>query len=253
MEFHPLAKMFPMMEGVPFADLVADISEHGVREPIILLDGKILDGRNRFRASKAAGVPCPHRVFNGEGDPLAFVVSLNLKRRHLNEGQRGMVAAKIATLKRGYIASQRSDGAIAPSQTEAATLLNVSRETVKRARIVINEGTPEEIAAVEAGEASVSTIARDIRAKVPVSKRIAKRNGKLSDAGKNPERIENQRVNAEVWKRLRGALDDLTSLPLPADVAELVSAQVKRTDLVNAKLPSALKWIEDFSNAWTSK
>ena len=41
----------------------------------------------------------------------------------------------------------------APSQTEAAELLNVSRETIQNARIILDEGTPEEIADVESGEA----------------------------------------------------------------------------------------------------
>ena len=57
--FHPLADLFPLLEGDDFAELVADVQAHGVREPVWLYQGQILDGRNRVRAAEAAGVPCP--------------------------------------------------------------------------------------------------------------------------------------------------------------------------------------------------
>src|SRR5262249_43728857 len=98
LEFHPLANLFPLIEGWEFDELVADIAAHGVREPIWLYDGQIIDGRNRYRAASIAGVDCPMREYTGD-DPAAFVVSLNLKRRHLNDAQRAMVAAKLATLQ----------------------------------------------------------------------------------------------------------------------------------------------------------
>jgi hypothetical protein len=56
LEFHPLADVFPLIEGAEFDDLVADIGANGQREDIVLLDGKVLDGRNRYRACLAAGV-----------------------------------------------------------------------------------------------------------------------------------------------------------------------------------------------------
>src|SRR5262245_40890796 len=95
LEFHPLADIFPLIEGVEFDELVADVrASKGVREPITLYEGKILDGRNRYRAAAVAGVPCPTRTYDGD-DPVGFVISLNLKRRHLSESQRAMVAAKV--------------------------------------------------------------------------------------------------------------------------------------------------------------
>jgi len=98
--FHPLADLFPLVDGAEFDQLVADIAANGLLEPIVLFEGRILDGRNRYRACEAADVPCEFRLFDGD-DPAAFVVSLNLRRRHLSESQRAMVAAKLANMRQG--------------------------------------------------------------------------------------------------------------------------------------------------------
>ena len=97
LQFHPLADLFPLLEGVDFDELVADVRAHGVRESIWIYEEKILDGRNRHRAAAVAGVACPTRPYEGD-DPVGFVVSQNLKRRHLSGSQRAMVAAKLATM-----------------------------------------------------------------------------------------------------------------------------------------------------------
>ena len=154
MDFHPLANLFPLIDGAEFDDLVADISEHGLHEAIVVFENKILDGRNRFRACVAAGVEPAFTVYTGE-DPISYIVSLNLRRRHLNESQRAMVAAKLATLRDG----QRADLVEGLPIGRASALLNVGERTVARAREVLEHGAPELKHAVEKGEVSVSAAA----------------------------------------------------------------------------------------------
>ena len=97
---HGLAAIFPMMDGEPLALFHADIATHGVRDPIVLYEGQILDGRNRYACAVSLGLDCPAVEFDGD-DPLSFVISSNLHRRHLTESQRAAVAAKLVTTTHG--------------------------------------------------------------------------------------------------------------------------------------------------------
>lgn len=156
MNFHPLSELFPLMQGREFDELVADIEQNGLREPVWLYDGLILDGRNRWRACNQIGAEAATRAYEGD-NPLKFVISLNLHRRHLNESQRAMVAARIATLPQGARTDIASIDAM--SQPQAAELMSVGRASLQRAREVLTSGTPGLVAAVEAGEIPVSAAA----------------------------------------------------------------------------------------------
>jgi hypothetical protein len=106
LKFHPLAGIFPLMEGAEFDALVADIKANGLHYPIILYDGKILDGRNRYRACLAAGFePAVRNGDNWIGDPASFVISRNIHRRHLTTEQKRDLIAKL--LKRDPSKSDR--------------------------------------------------------------------------------------------------------------------------------------------------
>jgi hypothetical protein len=151
--FHPLADLFPLIAGAEFDDLVADVKANGLHEPIVMFEGKVLDGRNRANACATAGVEPTFTVYKGD-DPVAYVISLNLRRRHLDESQRAMVAAKLATLTLG--GNQHSEGLPIGRSSE---LLNVGERSVARAREVQERGAPELVIAVERGKISVSAAA----------------------------------------------------------------------------------------------
>jgi N6-adenosine-specific RNA methylase IME4 len=157
LEFHPLANIFPLLDDDQFDDFIEDIRVNGLREPIVVFQDAILDGRNRYRACLEAGVEPIFEPYEGQ-NPLGYVISLNLRRRHLNASQRAMVAARIATLGHG---GDRSSGKFAacPTQEQAAEMLNVSERSVRSAREVLDEGVSELAAKVERGEVSVSAAA----------------------------------------------------------------------------------------------
>ena len=90
-------------------------------------------------------------------DPLGFVVSLNLKRRHLDTAQRAMVASRLANMSEGRPSKTAEISAV--SQPAAAQMLNVSRESVQFAKKVLDQGSEELIQKVDAGKIAVSTVA----------------------------------------------------------------------------------------------
>ena len=160
-KIHPAAELFPQMSDEEFDALVADIKENGLRDPIVIwADDRLIDGRHRLKACKKLGIEPEVRQLGGDVDPYKFVVSTNLHRRHLTETQRGMVSARLATLKRG--GDRRSEdfkGPIDPlksSINEAAELLNVSPKTVKRCKQVLEHGSKELITACDKGDVKVS-------------------------------------------------------------------------------------------------
>lgn len=85
--YHDLAVIFPLIDGDAFEALKASIQENGIRDPIILFGGKILDGRNRYRAAKEIGYAFSDKDFKVLSGSLsqaeALVSDVNIHRRHL--------------------------------------------------------------------------------------------------------------------------------------------------------------------------
>ncbi|QBI98725.1 helix-turn-helix DNA binding domain protein [Mycobacterium phage Bobby] len=157
---HPAAELLPMMLDAEVDELAKDIQEHGLQQPIIILQDNeaetrgepgpypryLLDGRNRLAALARLGVTDPERAPGGKVstrrvhvvdlyvetstvgrgrsgwekalDPVTFVLSMNVKRRHLNSEQKRQAIA-------AYIEAKPE-----ASAREVARELGVSHPTV---------------------------------------------------------------------------------------------------------------------------
>lgn len=182
-EVHPVASIFPLIEDADLEELARDIAENGLHEAIWRLpDGRILDGRNRLRACLRAGVSPTFRGYEGPTDMatlVAFVKSLNLARRHLNESQRALVAARALPLLEAEAKARQREGAArggksagklpadlpeasrsrGEAREHAARELGVSARLVQDAKTVEAHAAPEVKRAVERGDLRVSAAA----------------------------------------------------------------------------------------------
>lgn len=137
---HPAAELFPLMQGADFDAFVEDIRVSGQQEPVVLdADGRLLDGRNRARACTSLGLRITTRRYDGD-DPMQFVISHNLHRRHLTDSQRAMIAAELATLAMGH--RPVPDGTGDLTGANVRTLMQVSSGSLNRAKIIHRDGTP---------------------------------------------------------------------------------------------------------------
>ena len=110
-ENHPAANVFPMMHESDLRAMAEDIRENGLLNAIEIYEGKIIDGRNRYKACELAGVK-PDFVeldLGSDFDAVTYVLSLNLHRRHLTTSQRAMVAVEVEKVYAGE-AKQRQKG-----------------------------------------------------------------------------------------------------------------------------------------------
>ena len=206
MEFHQCANVFPLMSEQEFGLLCNDIGQNGLLERIWIYDEKIIDGRNRYKACLAVGVEPEFREWQGNGSLVAFIVSLNLHRRHLSESQRGLIAARLANLEKGQHAPS-IEGAV--TQADAAELLNVSVSTVERAAKVLRDGVPELIQKVEENKVAVSFAATFSQFPKEKQKRLLKR---------SDQKLVSFATNLKVKKKLKSArhTDDICLMCNPA-------------------------------------
>jgi N6-adenosine-specific RNA methylase IME4 len=184
---HRFAELFPMMVGDDFRALAEDIRENGICDRIAIFEGEILDGRNRYAAlvyltesGEVLGEGWGHRQHepltvdeldpgcdwfrrfnpNIDGDPLTWVMSKNLQRRHLDESQRAMVAAKLSNLEVGRPIFEPAPPHTPPidgiSAQVAARMMNVGTRSVERAKAVMRDGSEELQREVEQGRVAVS-------------------------------------------------------------------------------------------------
>lgn len=187
MEFHEAAHLFPLEEET-IGELADDIRERGQLVTIKVMGGKILDGRRRWLACERAKVQ-PRLEAVDVLDPVAYAVSLNLKRRNLKPSQAAMVGAKVrdiyamqakerqlSGLKRGdekpVVANwpQRETG---KARDKAAEAVGVGGRTIDRATRVLKKGEPEVIAAVEQGRMAISTAAAVVDEPPEVQREVA--------------------------------------------------------------------------------
>ena len=168
LEDHPIAEIFPLLPDEELKELSRDIEEKGLRSPIMIHEGKILDGRNRYRAIKLmpswSGKLDLWWLTKYLGpDPYEYVVSMNCRRRHLTTSQRAFIAVELVNMPDHRPSDKGANlHPYLTSSARASELLGVSERSVKAAK-AIKGANPELFEAGKRGEISLNAAYQQIK------------------------------------------------------------------------------------------
>jgi ParB-like chromosome segregation protein Spo0J len=197
---HKLANYFPIIEGEEFDLLVESIRKNGQREPIVIYDGQILDGINRWRACERLGIePVTKELPEGE-DPLQYVVDENIRRRHMDVSQRAMLATEMepefAEKARANLSTKLPGGETRRSEdrqelgreavtarAQTAKVFGVSGPTIQRAKRVKQEA-PDRVADIVSGKTTVAAVDAELRQKSAATRDATKQEHKTEEKSK---------------------------------------------------------------------
>ena len=177
LDLHPLCTLFPRLVGAEFEALKADIAAHGQREPIVVHAGFILDGGNRYRACVEVGIEPVLKEFTGD-NPVSFVLSANLHRRHLTPGQQAAIVASAQDWSRAHSVGgdRKSDQAATlplDSVADRAAQSGASERTQRMADSVARQ-SPDLARQVAHGEISLPKALEQLAPpRVPAAPKVA--------------------------------------------------------------------------------
>lgn len=225
-EQHELSAAFPSMPEGDLQALAQDIKENGLHSPIVLYQGKVLDGWHRVGACSRAGVNIRAIEYKGK-NPVAFVKSHNWHRRHMTESQKAMTQVRLSEWREpGRQNKSATVADLPPTSAEMASEAGVSERTIISAKAVEKNGTDILKAAVIEGEISVSKAAS-------VAKKPKSEQAKALKDAKEPKPKKAKPVKpVDEWKAKYDALaEDYAELKENRDdlAGELKTCEAIRT------------------------
>lgn len=222
-ELHPLCTLFPRLTGAEFDALREDIKANGLRQPIVLHEGMILDGGNRYRACLDAGVE-PHFVKFDGGNIVAFVLSANLHRRHLSAGQHAAIVASATNwaVAHKHGGDRRSDQAVTLPLDRVEDRMKVSGASDKTQRMAdkVAKAAPDLAMKVAHGEVSLPAAVKQIeRPKGPAPQPAPPHGMEADDIPSLEEIVDEQ---ARELEQLHAQIKALTADDTKAELAKQI-------------------------------
>jgi hypothetical protein len=257
MELHPLCTYFPRMSEAEFDSLKDNLLANGQTHPIYTLDGMILDGGNRYRALCELGI-APVLIEYTGSNPTQFILSSNLHRRHLTQGQ----SAAIVSASQSWVNAQATDN----SQLRDTVQLNTASARAKQSGVgqrtqqladkLVKEAPAELVKEVIDGKKSLNKAIKEITPTKPVPvverEHEQSREEQLSGTADDQQGaatsfdVDNEAV-LKVFEPDDGAVSSIEELKKLTELNRLLNERIKElVDERDEAINAAKHWKEQF-------
>ncbi len=167
--------IYPEITGEDLEELKNSIKDgYDVRMPIVLYEGKILDGWNRYKICDELDIIPEATMFEGDDqDALDYVIKTN-KRRHLTQSQKACIAVdylplfEAAAKERQVRKPVNSVRELIPQQNlgkstdHTGEMFGVTGRYISEAKR-LKEEHPEEFKKIYSGDKNITEVAKEIK------------------------------------------------------------------------------------------
>lgn len=247
--------------------LAASIKRHGLLHPVVVqTDKTLVAGHRRIEAARRLGWHEIAVTVIDVADLLSAERDENTERKDFTPTEAVAIGRLIEEQHKAKLDATKSErnranrlgndvpnrpAVLGKTRDAAARAVGMAAEKYRQAKEVVTaaETEPERFGDLPSQMDETENVYGTHR---EMNRRKGKSNKKvpLRQAGKNPERIQEQQLRAGIWQQVRDALINLTSLPNAAEVVVIVRAHARDKTLVDKKLAHALNWLKEFSDGW---
>jgi N6-adenosine-specific RNA methylase IME4 len=170
--------LIPALQPEEYALLEKSIISEGIREPLIIWQGILIDGHNRYEISQKHNVSYKtlEKDFASRDDVKIWIINNQLGRRNISAYDRSRLALQLEPLiavraKENYLENvgrpskscQKSDTIKIDTKRELAKVANVSHDTIAKVKVIEEKATEEVKQKLSSGEVSINSVYQDIK------------------------------------------------------------------------------------------
>lgn len=234
---HPLSAAFPPMTTEEFQSLKDSIEAHGVLNPITIFEDMVIDGWHRYQAALELGMDCPETELDEWLDPKDFVLAQNKNRRHITASQLAMATTAVYDWHPSHRPNKAAGPAgLSKTSAELAEISGTSERTIRQAKSVLQNASPEVQEAVKSGKIGlekaqkISKLPKDEQAAAIDKPIIAPERPRLTeDYGPSEAELKAMELSEQADREL------LNKMLEADDAMALLHAEVTRLNFLNAQ------------------
>jgi len=164
-------KLIPDLTGEEFKQLEANILSEGIRDPLVLWKGYLVDGHNRYAIATEHGLDYKtvNKDFKDSNEVKEWMILNQFGRRNLSNYQRSVLALQLEEVFSDKAKERMLSGTPVLKSEQGRTIekiadvANVGKDTIAKVKKIEAVATPEVKAQLSTGELSINQAYQEIK------------------------------------------------------------------------------------------